>query len=304
MVRSAYAIVLSIALMATASVANAQEIVELPLHAQPGDQLLVDYTIERTQNDEQDTGRVSASVVVADVYDDSFVATWTTTSVSVDGFQIDATSPEAADYFLGVPIRYLAGVDGAPLRIVDKDAFIETLFASSVWAAKSQASVASAAEFFNSLSEEALAKVFLKVPTYMSLCQGTTLPLGERSEFSVDVPSPLGGKPAAAVVSYQLRAVDDRVGSAQVAYEMKLDPDAAKRLTIAMLKQLGVDDVPADDRLDELLIQRNDAADCSVDTGSGWVTAMTYQNEISVADQYRAETYSATVDYRRAGERN
>lgn len=302
MIRPTRVTISAVILMAATNSAYAQKIVDLPLHVRPGDQLRIDYTIDRNQNGEEDTGSVSASIVVGDVRNDSFMATWTTTSATVDGFEIDATSPEAADHFLGVPIEYLAGVDGAPLRIADKRAFLDTLFASPLWAAKSSDSVESAAEFFDSLSEEALAKVFLKVPTYMSLCQGTTLPLGERNEFSVKVPSPLGGKPAAAVVSYHLRSVDERNDTAGIAYRMSLDPDAAKRMTIAMLKQIGVDDIPEEEQLDELLIQRNDTANCVVSTSSGWVSTVIYQNEISVADQYKSETYSATVHYQPAND--
>ena len=303
MSKSAYALAAGVLLTALSGNVCAQKIVELPLHVEPGDRLVIEYTIERDTNGEVNVGNVSADIVVRDVFLDSFEATWVTHRVEVDGFAIAADSPGASDYLLGVPIDYLAGVDGAPLRIIDKSDFLDTLFGSSAWNAKNQESVESAARFFRSLSEEALAKVFLKVPTYMALCQGTELALGERNEYAVDVPSPIGGEPIAASVTYELAALDESDSSARIDYRMTLDPDAAKEMTVALMKQLGVDDIPTDE-LRRMQLERNDAASCSVDMSSGWVRTVTYENEISVADQRKAESYSATVEYQPAGERN
>lgn len=301
MSKFACASVTGVLLAVAAHDAGAQQIVNLPLYVQNGDQLQIDYTIERNTNGEVDSGSVSASVVIGDVFDDRFEATWTTNRVEVGGFAIVANTPEASDYLLGVPIEYLAGVDGAPLRIVDKQEFLDTLFASSAWNAKNPESVESAADFFRSLSEDALAKVFLKVPTYMALCQATELALGERNEYAVEVPSPIGGEPIAAAITYELAALDEDTDSARVDYRMSLDPDAAKQMTIALMERLGVDDIPADE-LERMQLERNDTASCDVDTKSGWVRTVTYKNEISVADQLKAETYTATVEHRPAAD--
>lgn len=291
-------IVAGAVLFASSAAVNAQGTFDLPLFVEPRDRLLIEYTLERKRNGAGNTADVSAEIVVGEVYDDSFEATWTTHSMAVNGFVISSNSPQASELFLGVPIAYIADVDGAPLRINDKSALLTRLFDSSIWESKNEEAVESTKQFLGSLSEEALAQIFLKVPMYMSLCQGTSLPVGTRNDYAVQVPSPIGGPPADAVVSYELQTVDELNGTARVEYWVSLDPEGAKRMTMAILEQVGASDAATQQELDELMIVRNESATCDVHIGTGWVSDITYMTETKVADQHASETYTVTVDYK------
>ncbi len=296
--RPLWTIVSGAALIASSAAAQAQDVFDLPLFVERGDRLLVEYTLERDRNGDANAASLSAEIVIGDVYDDGFVATWTTHSIESDGVVVSAASPQASEFLLGVPVEYLADVDGAPVRISDRDSLLETIFNSSVLDSNDQDSVEAITRFFGSLPDDALAKAFLKVPAYMSICQGTSLAVGTRNEYAVEAPSPVGGEPADAVVSYELKAVDEPNGKAQIEYGMSLDPESAKRMTMAFIEQAGGGNDSMQREIDDWMIERTESASCDVDIENGWVRAVTYKAETKVAGQYNSQTYVVNVDYR------
>ncbi len=282
-------------LFALGTVAVAQDTFDLPLVPTAGDRLLIEYVHERNKNGQSNTGKAVAEIAVEEVQDDRFVASWTTRSVTVDGFVLDSSSPQAGDYLLGVPIRYVADLDGTPTRINDKDQLLDAIFGGELFGSESEETLTSVRAFMDSMTEESLAQLFLKVPAYMALCQGTSLPLGERIEGPIQIASPIGGDPVGADVSYLLEGFDGENGIAHVEYRLTLDPESAKRMTVALMEQVDAADEQTMSEIANVSIERNDSATCDVNTANGWVTSITYTTEIKVADQFKSESYVISV---------
>ncbi len=275
--------------------AVAQDTIYIPLVPATGDRFLVEYTHERNKNGQSNTGTITAEIAIEDVQDGSFIASWTTNTVMVDGLILDSSSQQAGDYLLGVPIKFVADLDGTPLRIHDKNQLLDAVFGGALFESEPQATVESVRSFMDSMTEETLAQLFLKVPAYMALCQGTSLPLGERIEAPVQIASPIGGAPVDANVSYQLEAFDSENGKAHIEYRMMLDPESAKRLAVAMMEQAGAADEQTMSEIADVSVERNDAATCDVNTANGWVDSITYTNEIKAAGQFKLEKYVISV---------
>jgi hypothetical protein len=292
-----YSVVVGMVLISSGSAVGAQDNIDLPLYVDSGDRLLIDYSLVHTNNGKSSTGKVSAEIVVGSINDESFLATWTTHKVEIGGKVIDSNSPQASSFLLGVPIEYVSAADGSPMRIADKTSFLETFLDSPVWKSMGPDAGDSARNFFNSLSEEALAQVLLKIPTYMSLCQSMSLPLGIQNDYAVQVPSPIGGEPVDSIVSYTLTAIDEQQENAHIDYTTSLDPESVKQLTIAMIEQFGSGEQPTPEEINSQMIERNESASCNVDIESGWVRTIRYLTETKVADQYKSERYDISVDY-------
>lgn len=88
MKRAICTIVGSSILIASSSVVFAQDTFDLPLVSAPGDRLLIEYVHKRNKNGQSNTGNIVAEIAIKDVRDESFVASWITRSVEVDGFVI------------------------------------------------------------------------------------------------------------------------------------------------------------------------------------------------------------------------
>ncbi|MDJ0909304.1 MAG: hypothetical protein QNI99_08915 [Woeseiaceae bacterium] len=285
------AIVCAIVLAASSSAASAQDAQDLPLRVKSGDRLAIEYSHERHENGQAKTGNIVAEILIGDVSDDGFAATWTTQSVEVDGYLIDANSPEAADILLGVPIKYVASLDGAPIRISDRDRLLETMLNGPLFAQQPEEATESLRALMNSMSDDSLAALFLQVPTYMSLCQGMRLIPGEPFEYTAEVQSPVGGEPADAVVSYMLETFDRQSGQAHIEYRSELDPEGAKQMVLTLLEQIDTGFEPDQSEIDAVTIERKDTASCDIDIESGWVESMTVQSVRKVAGQFRSETF-------------
>ena len=290
-------IVVASMLLLSTSIARAQDNTDLPLYVNTGDKLLIAYSHDRNRNGESVVANVSAEVEIGQIFEETFLASWTTHSMEIGGFVIDDSNPQAGEVLLGVPVEFLASADGTPLRISDKDELLETVFNSSFFKSQDAEGLARVETLFNSMTEDVLAQIFLKIPTYMAICQGTSLPLGEENSYQVEVPSPIGGEPADSVVTYELQDVNDSSGLAHIEYRMTLEPESARRMTVALLQQMGVGDDTTEQEFAGLMIERNDSASCGVNVESGWVEAVTFVTETKIADQFRSETFEISIDH-------
>ncbi len=290
--------ILGAILIATSGVASAEDTFHLPLLIESGDRLVIQYAHERNENGDSKTGNIAAEIVIDDVLDGHFVATWTTYSVEVDGYNLDTRSAAARDFLLGVPIKFEAGLDGAPIRIVDRNRLLDSMFQGATFAGEPEEAIAQVRGIFDSMSEAAFAQLMLKVPAYMSICQETSLPLGERIEDTVLVPNPMGGEPVDADISYVLQTFDTASGNAHIEYESALDPESSKQMVSAFLNQLGIDGNPDESDFDDISIERNDSASCKIDIEDGWVESLTFRTEIQVAGRFQAETYVVSVGHK------
>lgn len=295
--RTVAAIAGGILLFASSGIVCGQDSVDLPLVVHSGDRLLIEYSHERNNNGQATTGSIVAEIAIGDVGDDSFRATWTTNSVDVGGVRIDTSSPQASAFLLGVPIAYIADYDGTPLRIEDKNQLLDTLLEMPLFSSGNPEVAASVRSLFDSMSEEALAQSFLKVPTYMALCQGTSLSPGERNEATVQVPSPFGGAPVDAVVSYLLKTFDAQRAKAHIEYRLTLDPAGAKRLVAELLDQVASPDKPSQAEIAGLSIERNDSVSCEVSAENGWAESVRFVTENKVLDQFKSETFLVSVSH-------
>ena len=286
-----------ILLLASSGTVSGQDPVDLPLVVHSGDRLLIEYSHERNDNGQAKTGHIVAEIAIRDVGDDGFRATWTTSSVDVGGARIDTSSPQAGAFLLGVPIEYMADSDGSPVRIEDKNQLLDSLLEMPLISSGNSETVASMRSLFESMSEEALAQLFLKVPSHMALCQGTSLSPGELNEGVAQVPSPFGSAPVDAVVSYSLRAFDAQRAKAQIEYRLSLDPAGAKKLAIELLDQIDSPNKPSQSEIEGLSIERNDSASCEVNAESGWVESVRFVTEHKVLDQFKSETFLVSVTH-------
>ncbi len=284
-------------LIASSGTASGQDPVDLPLVVQPGERLLIEYSHERNNNGQARSANIVGEIAIGDIGDDSFRATWTTKSVDVGGVRVDTSTPQASTFLLGVPIEYVADYDGTPLRIVDRNRLLDTLLKLPVFNSGNAEAAASMRSFFDSMSEEAMAQSFLKVPSYMALCQGTSLAIGERNEVSVQVPSPLGGAPVDAVVSYLLETFDVQHAKAHIEYRLVLDPASAKKLVSDFVERLASSNKSLHSEIAGLSIERNDSASCEVNAESGWTESVRFTTEIKTLDRFNSETFLVSVSH-------
>lgn len=295
MTRTLNAVIFGCLLIASASRVYAQDVIELPLRVQSGDLLQINYTHERSDNGQSNSANIVGEILIGDVDEDNFRATWTTISMEVGGYLIDANSPEAPTLMLGIPMRYLADVDGTPIRVENKDELmdmmIDLLIEISGEDSVNLAAIDQTRALFDSMSDEALATAFLKAPTYLAVCQGAELELGQVNEAEVEIPSPIGGAPVSALVTYSLASIDEQEGRAQIEYRSILDPEGAERLVRDLLAQVaGPEGIP-EDELAGLSIERNDSASCEVNIETGLTESVTFVTETKALDQHRTETF-------------
>lgn len=288
----------SISLVAVGSPANAQTNYQFPVLAEAGDRFVIEYTDEQVRNGDGIAVKFGAEMVIGDVFDDSFVATWTTTSATVGGIVVDMANPRAADYFLGVPIEFIAAADGTPAMISDRVGLMNTLFEGALSAVLSDDATTALRNFFDSMTDEALAKILLKAPTYIATCQGMDLSLGEPYTSNVQMPSPIGGGGfVPATMSYTLESIDKEARLAHIEYRMEIDPEALKQMLNEMFERLPDGrNKPTQAEVDAMSFERSDSASCDIDSESGWARSTTYRTRIDVAGEYQLETYDFRID--------
>lgn len=298
MKRAICTVILNAALVALALPVIAQESFDFPVEVSAGDQFFVEYVHRKNRDGQETSGRITGVINVEEVRGDEFMASWTTRSVTVGDYVIDSNTPQAGDHMLGVPVRYAAGSDGEPLRIIDKEQLLERILSIPYFESQPQDATASVMALLNSMSEEALADALLKAPAIMSMCQGTNLQPGVRNRSRMQFPSPFGGSALDANVSYLLRKVDPDTGVAKIEVRIKLDPESATRATKELMERFsaGSDSEP---EMQDIMVEKEDSANCDVSTETGWTTTVIYITEMEVAGTYASEIYEIWVDHRR-----
>lgn len=289
--RAIFAVFIATIMVTAFRAGFAQESVYLPLALAPGDRFSVEFVHTRTQNDESKTADIVSSILIEEIKDDGFTASWTTHSVKSDGLTINARHPQAADYLLGVPIRYVADIDGTPVRVVGKSQLLETLLEGPIFESQPRERVTRVRSFIDSMPEEVLAQMFLKVPAYMALCQGTDLVPGIPNETVTQVPSPIGSVPADAEVSYLLDGFDERNELARIEYRLTLDSDGMKKMMLAIIEQADPDKQISQSEIANTVMQRNDSASCDVNVENGLAESVRLTTEIQIAEEVKSESY-------------
>jgi hypothetical protein len=297
LMNSTYSAVVSGAiLIASSFVAKSESTFDLPLHFAPGDKLVVEYIQWKNKDGQRISGNFVAELSVDDVYEDGYLATWTTLSVVAGGVAIDFGRPQAKDYLLGVPIKFVADKDGAPLRIHEKNVLLSSIFDGPLFSEYSDETTERVRRYFESMSEEVLAQALLTVPTIMSLCQGTSLRLGERNEEPTIMPSPVGGEPADATISYLLKEFDRQGGRARIEYRLDIDPESSKKMILEALSQAELVDKEGQSEVEGYAIERYDSASCDIGIEGGWAETISFETRVQVGDRFQQQNFEITIE--------
>ena len=226
-----------------------------------------------------------------------FLANWTTKSVQVGKTLITENSPQASSLFIGVPFSFLVGSDGQPIKIHEKESLIAGLSKSPAFKDVDQDIMKRTMSLFESMDEETLAHVMIKVPSFMSVCQETEFIIGQPMETEVEAPSPFGEGVLISDISYELTSVDNKNGIAEIEYRSGFNADSLKQLTLGMFKKVAPEKTPSSEELDEIEIDRQDKADCSVDMLSGWVSKMNYSTLVKGDGDTQQEIFDISVKW-------
>jgi hypothetical protein len=199
--------------------------------------------------------------------------------------------------FLGVPFNFITGADGGPIKLLDREKLFQELPNSAAFANSDAKTIEQVTSYFKSMDDDTIANVFLKVPSFMSVCQDTNFVIGEANEFSSEQASPFGGGVLVGNVSYKLTSVDQKNNTASIEYRTEFDKESVTQLAIESLKKLAPDVPISQKDIDELVVERNDTADCKVDLSTGWVTDIKYATVITASGETNQETLDVTVNW-------
>lgn len=269
----------------------------IPLMVVGGTAANISYTHEKNTNGTVVTADATAELLVQSTSENGFVATWKMKSISVGDLFVDETKPEAASLFIGIPFQYAAGSDGEPTRIYNREKLLNGLSENPVFEQYEPAALEAAIDLFNSMTNEALAATFIKVPYYMSICQATSLPLSQEVETRGEVASPFGEGSLFGITSYELTSVDEDLGLAQIEYETGYDPESMKALVVEMFEKVAPDKKPTPEEIEETSIIQSARAECDVDLKTGWVTEMSFGSIVEAGEEFRSEDYSVSVSW-------
>jgi hypothetical protein len=231
---------------------------------------------------------VTADLAVLEVHEASFLASWTLSSVEVDGRKVDIHRSMPDSMFTGVPVEYLADVDGQPLRITERDRVLDSLRETLVTAEIDSDQVDQVFSMFAGMSDDMLAQLILRAPTRMSLCQSLSLEEGAPNVYASQMPNPFGSGYGSATVSYQLLSMDDK--TAKIEYKFEADPVAAQQFLRDIAAQMTVDDELSQSERQNMSMVRADSAICEVDVATGWVTQMEYRTETTVQSGQKSQS--------------
>lgn len=260
--------------------AAAAEPLELPLRIENGQRMQLSYTYTKRQNDQTQTAAIQSALYVIDANSDpdNLLIEWVTQSVSANGVKIDSRSPQAADLFIGVPITFVAAADLSPVRIFDREDFMNRLFNAEFFASIDNKSRDGMRTFFMDMEDGPLAQLLLKVPGYLAVCHETALTPGEPTESQTALPSVLPDVAVTATIRYSVDVTD--ASTANVRYSSTHDPESLKAVFKAMVAKSDAETKPTDEEMDQFRVERTDIADCDVDRDTGWVRRMTFAIEV------------------------
>ncbi|MEO0347223.1 MAG: hypothetical protein AAF229_13345 [Pseudomonadota bacterium] len=282
-------------LLLAPTIALASEPLELPLIVETGQRMQVNYVHTKRQNNEASSGDIRGQLHIIDADSDpgNILVEWQTDSVRVDGVEIDARSPQAADLMIGLPITFIADADLSPKRIFDRPDLMQRLFNAEFFVSIDNATRDKMQDFFANMDDASFAELMLKIPRYLSLCQNTALTPGEPVEFETTFSSPMPGVGIDGNGRYAVEV--DSSGRVSVQYSSSYDPDSVKDFVRAFIAQADMENAPSEEEIAQLRIERNDIADCDVDRDSGWVRQMTFASEVIAPDGEQGERYDVDV---------
>ena len=277
---------------------------DLPLRVEAGLKKKVSYIRDiksiQNGNTKSESGRTIAFIEILAVNEDEFTATWTTKSVESGGQLIDENSADAAAYLIGVPLEFSAALDGSPTELKNSARIIQDVFKSpAVDKGQDKDALKAAKDMFVNMAPNTLAQVLLKAPSFMSICQGTSLRVGELFSYETELANPLNGESLPATGSYLLSAAPRAGENVKIEWRQEIDPETGKASLISGLKSLlkkSGADKKALDQLDDFPLTMAYSADCEVDPNDGWVRKIDYRQNISMQIVDRKEEWTISVD--------
>ena len=277
------------------TLALASEPLELPLIVETGQRMQVNYVHTKRQNDEIRSADVRGQLHIIDADSDpaNMLVEWQTDSVRVDGIEIDARSPQAADLMIGLPITYVASEALEPTRIFDRADLMQRIFNAEFFVGIDNAARDQMRDFFAKMDDVSFAQILLKVPGYIAICHDTALIPGEPSEFETSFPSPVPGVTIKGTGRYLVEV--DSAGQVTVQLSSTYDPDSIKDMALEMMKQAGAENMPSEEEIAQFKIDRTDITNCDVDRDTGWVQRMTFASEIISPAGEQGERYDVDI---------
>ena len=273
------------------------EPVEIPLINIANNKAEVTYTHRKLKNGKGREGKITAVLEIESKSDEGFIASWTSKSVQVDGVLIDENSEQAGSMLLGVPLKFLTGSDGGPVKLLNKEQLFAELPNSVAFANSDAETVEQVMNFYKSMDEDTIANVFFKIPSFMSVCQDTNFIVGETNHFPTEQPSPFGEGVLMGNVSYKLTSLDSKNNIANIEYRTEFDQESLKQLAIQSVKKLAPDMPVSQSDIDDLMMDRKDSADCKVDMSTGWVTKIKYSTMVSASGETNEEIFDVSINW-------
>ena len=277
---------------------NNLEPVRIPLSDLTNSKAEVTYTHKKLKNGQGTTGEIKALLEIKAKSDEGFIASWTSKSVQVNGVLIDESTPQAGSILLGVPLDFLMGADGRPIKLLDSAKLFEALLNSAAFSNSDAKTIEQVINFYKSMGEDTIANVFFKVPSFMSVCQDTNLVVGETNNFPTEQPSPFGQGVLLGNVSYELTSLDTKNNTAYIEYRTEFDKESMTQLAVQSIKKLAPDFPIEQKDIDEKVVERNDSADCKVDISTGWVREIKYSTLINVSGETDEEIFDISLNWK------
>ncbi len=280
------------------------KVVSLPLIVDPSRTANISYSFATERDGRITKGAIEAAMDIEKSVAGGFLAVWTSKLVSVSGNIPGQDGSNALNSLANVPVRFVANARGAPLAVEDKDDIITSIGNSALFKDLDQQMVERTLNLFRSMSEEAIAQTMFRVPSYMSICQGTALEIGVPLKQQYEMPSPMGRGTILTNITYELVSLDPAKKEAEITYHLAFDPDSVTAFVRQLLPTL-LPGVKSEKRIakevKKMKMIRNDAAHCTVNTETGWVSAMTYSTDIAVSLKgqsiSRKQQYDLAVDW-------
>jgi hypothetical protein len=124
---------------------------------------------------------------------------------------------------------------------------------------------------------------------------GDTYTPGKPGEYQDELPNPLGGEPFPTRVTRTLKGFDKATGRAVIALKQSIDPKAAARIMDKTLKDLAAKlgkPAPGGEAMREFRIA--DAAEFTIDAGTGWIIHLTHTRTATTGTISQEETVTFT----------
>lgn len=269
--------------------AFAQELVDLPFSPATPSTFVVESVQARTSNNPQRPSRAGRTRATLELRRGStgFEAIWTTVSIEAGGHTMTSSTPGAAALFVGVPLTLKLDQAGAPQTVVDWEGLRARIFAvlqsatpeaerTSDWHRANE----TVERMFASMDPATAAQTIFPDISILSICQETSLRVGETQSFEGETPSVFGGSPIPTVAQYELQAIDRTAGVATIIYDSSLEPEAAAasfRMAMERIaRETGRDPAAGQPEFAGGTLAHTTRAECSVDLATGVTRSVTH----------------------------